>query len=93
MGRGFSIGTGENRDPPYERAYRAHATRALQACDLRDRLPRADRHQVPEEAYGIRGAPIGKAPYHPRWAIMQLCITLALWTVVAVGVKLAITWL
>ena len=91
MGRGFSIGSGENRNLAYERACRAHTTPG--SSDYRDRIPWQAHHDMPAESYSARGAPIGKAPYHPRWAIMQLCITLALWTAVAVGVKLAITWL
>ncbi len=31
--------------------------------------------------------------YHPRWAFIQLCITLALWGVCIAGVKLVITGL
>jgi hypothetical protein len=38
-------------------------------------------------------APASKPLYHPHWAIMQLCITLALWVAIATAAKVAITWL
>src|SRR5438477_4420800 len=94
MGRGLSIGDGENRNLAYGPPPGSHSMPALEICDYRDHTSREERRRrAPEEPDGVRRAPVSQKSYHPRWAIMQLCITMALWVVVVTVVKLAISWL
>ena len=89
MDRGFRIGGGENYGLAYERP---QPTLAFNTPDYRH-LSWPVRDGVPQGLDGAGAVPINQARYHPRWAIMQLCITLALWTAVIAVVQLAITWL
>ena len=40
--------------------------------------------------FGAAQTRLGNVPYHPRWAIMQICINLVLWAAIIGGAMLIV---